>query len=232
MVVSIILLSLGLIFAGLFIYGKVTNYKVTTNILKLITSLLFVSLAVYLFIYKGYPNVGIFIIAGAFFGMIGDIALGLKRIFKEKDKLLTGLGMLFFLIGHIVYITGLSINFYDGSNFLLVLIPSILSVLVGASLLVFEKKMDLDLGSLRIPGVFYLICLSLVPFISFSYLIGQSFNSVFLIMMTIGGVFFFISDIILSKTYFSENVKRRDLILSSVTYYLAQFIIAFALFFL
>ena len=48
-----------------------------------------------------------------------------------------------------------------------------------------------------------------------------------LLVMGIGGVFFAISDLILSGTYFGEGKNRPvDIVTNHVTYYIAQFVIA------
>ena len=62
MTVSLILIGLGAISVGFFIHGKLTNYSTRTTVIKTIASSLFVALAVYLYIYKDYPSIGIFFI--------------------------------------------------------------------------------------------------------------------------------------------------------------------------
>ena len=101
--ISLVLIGLGSIFTCLFIYGKLTNYSWRTTMLKTIDSLLFLALGIYLFFYKGQPNVGIFIVLGLVFGLLGDVALAFKRIAKSKDKFFTLLGMVMFIIGHIFF---------------------------------------------------------------------------------------------------------------------------------
>ena len=110
--ISLILIGLGAIFTTLFIHGQLTNYSWRTTMFKTIDSLLFLSLGIYLFFYKGQPNIGIFIILGLTFGLLGDVALAFKRIAKDKDKFFTLLGMTFFIIGHIFDTTGLFVNYY------------------------------------------------------------------------------------------------------------------------
>ena len=52
-------------------------------------------------------------------------------------------------------------------------------------------------------------------------------------MMFIGGILFAISDLVLSGTYFGEGKERPiDFILNYITYYGAQFTIAFSIMFL
>ena len=52
-------------------------------------------------------------------------------------------------------------------------------------------------------------------------------------MLFIGGILFALSDLILCGTYFGEGKdKPFDLISNSITYYVAQYLIAFSIFFL
>ena len=232
MVVSIILIALGMISMSFFIYGKVTHYSTKTVMLKTIASLLFVALSIYLFIYKNFPNVGIFIMIGAIFGLLGDIALGFKRIFKKHDKLMTLFGFIFFAVGHIVYVIGLIVNYYVLGQYLYIIIPFVGAVLFGASIFLIEKILGLHLGKFRFVAMAYLIILISLSATALSMCILHGFKSAFLIVMLVGGILFATSDLILSKTYFSDKPKKIELILSSITYYLAQFIICFSLFFL
>ena len=61
----------------------------------------------------------------------------------------------------------------------------------------------------------------------------SGFANTGLLMMFIGGVLFAVSDLILNLTYFAEGHEQPfDLISNSVTYYAAQFIIAFSILFM
>ena len=65
-----------------------------------------------------------------------------------------------------------------------------------------------------------------------SVLILSGFKAITLIMMAAGGALFAISDLILSGTYFGVGKERPiDIVTNGVTYYLAQYVIAFSLYF-
>ena len=239
MIGCIILISLGLIMAGFFIYGKVTNYSVQTVIIKSIAAFLFVLLGIYIVVYKWprgnqFPWVGFLFILAAFFGFLGDIALGLKRVFKDKDKLFTMLGMLAFSIGHILYVAGLFTGFYVPGHPLVIIIPLVSALVVGSLAFVIEKLLKINFGKMRIVAVFYLTFLFSLSFSALSLNIFYKFNSLFLLLVLIGGITFNASDLILCKTYFrpKEYVKNGDLIATSVTYFIAQFVLMFALYFI
>ena len=232
MAVSIILIALGAIFTSIFIYGKLTNYSWRTTMFKTIDSLLFLSLGIYLFFYKGQPNVGIFIILGLTFGLLGDVALAFKRIAKDKDKFFTLLGMTFFIIGHIFYTTGLFVNYYVPGNVIHIIIPLVVAVLIALSIVFIELKLKFKLGGFKYFGIVYFTALFSVSMSCLSLNILHQFQSTFLVLMLVGAIVFASSDILLTRTYFKENCPKGFLISTSITYYLAQFLIAFTLFFL
>ena len=232
MVVSIILIALGAIFTSIFIYGKLTNYSWRTTMFKTIDSLLFLSLGIYLFFYKGQPNVGIFIILGLTFGLLGDVALAFKRIAKDKDKFFTLLGMAFFIIGHVFYTTGLFVNYYVPGNAMHIIIPLVVAVLIALSIVFIELKLKFKLGGFKYFGILYFTALFSVSMSCLSLNILHQFQSTFLVLMLVGSIIFASSDILLTRTYFKENCPKGYLISTSITYYLAQFLIAFTLFFL
>ena len=232
MVVSIILIALGAIFTSIFIYGKLTNYSWRTTMFKTIDSLLFLSLGIYLFFYKGQPNVGIFIILGLTFGLLGDVALAFKRIAKDKDKFFTLLGMTFFIIGHIFYTTGLFVNYYVPGNVIHIIIPLVAALLIALSIVFIELKLKFKLGGFKYFGIVYFTALFSVSMSCLSLNILHQFQSIFLVLMLVGSIIFASSDILLTRTYFKENCPKGYLISTSITYYLAQFLIAFTLFFL
>ena len=232
MVVSIILIALGAIFTSLFIYGKLTNYSWRTTMFKTIDSLLFLSLGIYLYFYKGQPNIGIFIILGLTFGLLGDVALAFKSIVKAKDKFFTLLGMTFFIIGHIFYTTGLFVNYYVPGNVVHIIIPLVVAILIALSIVAIELKLKFKLGGFKYFGIIYFTALFSVSMSCLSLNILHSFQNTFLILMLVGALVFASSDVLLTRTYFKENCPKGFLISTSITYYLAQFLIAFTLFFL
>lgn len=232
MIVSIILIALGAVFTTLFIHGKLTNYSWRTTMFKTIDSLLFLSLGIYLYFYKGQPSIGIFIILGLTFGLLGDVALAFKRIAKQKDKFFTLLGMVFFIIGHIFYTTGLFVNYYVPGNVLHIIIPLVAAVIIAITIVIIELKLKFKLGGFKYFGILYFTALFSVSMSCLSLNILHSFQSTFLIMMLVGALIFASSDVLLTRTYFKENCPKGFLISTSVTYYLAQFLIAFTLFLL
>lgn len=230
--ISLVLIGLGAIFTTLFIYGKLTNYSWRTTMFKTIDSLLFLALGIFLFFYKGQPKIGIFILLGLTFGLLGDVALAFKRIDKSKDKFFTLLGMVMFIIGHIFYTTGLFVNYYVPGNIVHVIVPIVVAIIIAIAIVLIELKLKFKLGGFKYFGVLYFTALFSVSMSCLSINILHSFNSTFLILMLVGAIIFASSDILLTRTYFKENCPKGFLISTSITYYVAQFLIAFTLFLL
>ena len=232
MVVSLVLIAVGLMLMSFFIYGKITHYSTVTTIIKTLTSLIFVAVVAYLFAYTSYQNIGVFMLVTLSLDVIGDVVLGVKRIFPKYNKLLTLFGLLFFGFGHLVFVIGLYINFYVPGNVIAIILPIVISLLCGASILVIEKVLKVSFKKLRLFVIFYFFFLSTLPTSSFALLAINGFNSSYLVSVFVGSVLFELSDIILCRTYFGSNPTKISLISCSIAYYFAQFLIAFSLFFL
>ena len=234
MIVSIILLSLGVIASAAFIYSKVTNYTLKTIVLKGIASLFFVALGIYLAIIKeGHFLYKLFIVLGLFFGFLGDVFLGFKYITTKTKKIWILAGMFAFAAGHIFYIIALFPEYYVFGNWIFILLPFITASLLTVIYLAVFKKVGVNFGNLLPFGLFYLFCLSMMVSTAFYMSILHKFSIVNLSIFLGGAVFFAASDTMLSGAYFRAGKRSKPyMAIYSVFYYIAQFAIAFALFFL
>ena len=230
---AIILLVLGAGSLTLFLIRKLKGYSVEGTIIKAFTSLLFISLAVYSAFNSGHHILSLFAIIALAFGLTGDIWLELKYVFREHDKILTYAGFASFLIGHVLYICGFYLEFFSDRNPLYVILPLVVGALMGGVVLLMEKPLKLNYGNMKAIVGIYGSLLFMMAFSAISLTIMTRFQNVSLVMIAVGGILFAVSDLILCGTYFGEGKdKPFDLISNAVTYYGAQFIIAFALFFL
>ena len=233
MVVVIILLSLGLIFLTLFLIEKVRRYSLKETLLKAITSLFFVSLGLYSFFAKTLSLMGVCFVLALSLGMLGDIFLDLKYVYRNDDKVYTYAGFIAFALGHVLYITGLLSQYYIQGNPLYIILPAVISVVIGTGNMFLGKFVKLDYTGMKAIVAIYCSILMMMLSTAFSMWMLHGFNNTQLLMMFIGGLLFVISDFILSGTYFGKGKERPvDIISNSVTYYFAQFIIAFSLFFI
>lgn len=235
LILCIVFMCFGGLSLVLFILEKTKKYSVKAVLIKCITSLFFVATSAVSLYYKGQHYLTLFVTLGLFVGLLGDIWLDLKYVFKEHDKEFTYAGFISFAIGHVLYLTGMYLEFFKGQNQspLYLIIPLIVGVLIGFANLFLAKPMKLNYGDLKVIVVIYGSLLFSFSACTLSLCIMTAFQNVTLIMMFVGALLFAISDLILSGTYFGEGKERPiDIATNSVTYYMAQFIIAFAMFFL
>jgi len=150
-------------------------------------------------------SVVLLILVGLFFGLVGDLLLlNSNKFFK--------LGLSAFLVNHILY----SIFFYNyvyGINFRAVVLVLIVLLFYGYYLLTKIKK------SLKIPVFLYLITISTMVILTFSTK-GLS------VFVSIGSIFFALSDGILSYNKFVKEFKLAELLILS-TYFTAQLLIGY-----
>ncbi len=235
-IATIICMVLGAISLALFLIEKCRKYSVKELILKATTSLLFIGTALFSNFHGGSKPLGVFIIFGLACGMLGDIWLDLKYVFKEKDKIFTYAGFISFAIGHLVYIAGYIYQYLrdlSGANVLFIILPIVLGLAIGAVPLLLHKLLKVDFKDMKIITYIYSAILFMMTLFTLSLCIKTGFKEVTPIMLFAGGLLFTVSDLILSGTYFGVNHEKPfDIISNGVTYYLAQYLIAFSLFFL
>ena len=234
MVVSIILLSLGVIASSVFIVSKVTNYSLKTIILKTIASLFFVALAIYLFIVtEGTFLFKLFLLLGLIFGMLGDVLLGFKYITTKTKNIWILSGMFAFAFGHISYILALFFGYYIPGNVLFAILPFVTAIVLSSIYMVVSRRVGINFGKMLPFGLFYLACLMSMLSSSLYMAILNHFAIVPSVMFFVGAVFFATSDCMLTGAYFKKGQRPKAyLAIYSVCYYIAQFVIAFSLFFI
>lgn len=229
----IILICTGAVLLFFFLKEKVKAYSVKAVMFKAAASICFVGVAAVSLFAKGYHALSICVALGLFFGVLGDIWLDFKYVFKEHDKIFTYAGFISFALGHACYISGMYLEFFNGQSPLYIVLPLVGGLLISISNLFIAKPMKLDYSGYKVISIIYGFFLFSMTLSSLSLSIMMGFNNVTLIMMFAGGLLFTISDLILSGTYFGKGKERPvDIITNSVTYYLAQFVIALALFFI
>ena len=228
-----ILICAGAVLLFFFLREKVKAYSVKAVMFKATASICFVGVAAVSLFAKGYHALSIFVTLGLFFGVLGDIWLDFKYVFKEHDRIFTYAGFIMFALGHACYISGMYLEFFNGQSPLYIVLPLVGGLLISVCNLFIAKPMKLDYSGYKVISIIYGFFLFSMTLSSLSLSIMMGFNNVTLIMMFAGGLLFTISDLILSGTYFGKGKERPvDIITNSVTYYLAQFVIAFAIFFI
>lgn len=229
----IIFLVVGALFLILFLLEKCRRYSIKETIIKGLTSLTFVGLGIHNFAYLSFHPLGLLVLIGLICGLFGDIFLELKYSHKVHSRFYTYAGFVSFAIGHIFYITGMMLYLYQSYEWYSFVIPFTIGIMGGIALLLVEKPLKLNYGEYKIITVIYTVFLLSMVGTSGYLAISNLFQITTYNMLFIAGVLFAISDLILSGTYFGIGKERPiDLISNSVTYYAAQFLIAFSLFFI
>ena len=236
MVASIILIAMGILCGFFFERNKLKNKTAYMIIFKMLTSSLFVLLGIYSWFCSNNKLLGLFVLPALVFGLLGDTFLALKKHFREHYNTFLYFGFIAFGFGHLMYLISLVLTFYDDSkiiNILYIIIPIVVSFLIALVFILLEKKLKLSFGSFK-PSVFaYMGLLLSFVFVSMSLLIMTKFQNTTLILISVGSILFAISDAILSYTYFGKNHNRPiDHITNALTYFSAQYVIAFSLFFI
>ena len=230
MLICIILIVLGAAALVFYLLEKCKRYSLKGVLIKTVVSLLFVATAIAASIQNHGHILNDFIIAGLIMGLLGDIFLDLKYVYPKDDKPYTYAGFIVFGIGHILFITGMLLQFLGNNSFVYFLIPLGGALVFALVNLFTEKLMKLEFKDYKIIVCIYAFILALNPFTSLMLCILNGFASTALILLLVGGVLFAVSDLVLSKTYFGEgHEKPLDFILNYITYYGAQFVIAFSL---
>ena len=233
MVVCIVLLVLGAICLTLFFVEKVRKYSIKATLIKATTSFFFIALAAYSFYIRSEEAFGVYVICGLAMGLLGDIWLDFKYVFKEHDRIFTYAGFICFAIGHVFYILGIAMTLAYPNLWYAYLAPIVFGLACGALVLLLEKPLKYKYGEFKticfIYGTLLFTTLGTTLFLT----IYHGFQVVTYNMLFAGAVLFAISDLILCGTYFGENRERPfDIISNGITYYAAQYLIAFSLFFL
>lgn len=226
-------MSLGAIALVFYLIEKCKSYSVKSVLIKSVVSLLFIGTAIAATFQNQGHILNAFIIVGLIMGLLGDIFLDFKYVYPKDSKLYTYAGFIVFAIGHILAIIGMLLEFYSKGNMLFFLIPvggAIIFVIIN---LLTEKPLKHDFKDYRLIVCIYAFILAMNPLTTLMLCIYTSWSVTTLVMLFIGGVLFAISDLVLSGTYFGEgHEKPIDFILNYLTYYGAQFLIAFSLLFL
>ena len=215
-----------------YLLEKVKRYSLRGVLIKTVVSSFFLSLAIFCSYVNDGHAINTFITFGLILGLLGDIWLDLKYVYPKDDKPYTYAGFICFGVGHIMFVIGMFLQYARGANFLYILIPILAAIVAGIINLLLEKPMKLKFGDMKWTVFVYSILLFSTPLSALSLAIMTGWTSTTLIMLFVGGILFVLSDLILSGTYFGEGKERPvDIIGNYLTYYGAQFVIAFSLFF-
>lgn len=171
------------------------------------------------------PLSGWLIFLGLFFGFAGDVVLALRYLYPKKHDLCFALGMLLFGLGHLCYIPAL----------LLIDAPAWLPALPVCAVLLLLVKLytawrGVKAGKLLLPGTVYLAITCYMG--SLAAVVAVRGFSAATLLFAVGGILFPVSDSLLTVHSFGRERRFMQSVLLHITYYLAQCLIAAAIFYL
>lgn len=218
-----ILMFVGIILQAIFITVEHQKKYVLADILKGAAAACFVIIGVTGYLTKTNDSFGLKLMIGLIFGMVGDILLNLRFVVSEdKGQKVFLLGIVSFLIGHILYLAAL----IPLTNHTLACV--VIGGFLAACLLIYIfKTMDVK-PAFKIFGVFYLGAVIIMTVIAID--VAFTIQNIRSIEYAIGAVLFMVSDIVLIFNTFSGKTKFSMRIANLSLYYVGQMLIAYCLF--
>ena len=246
MVVSILIAAiLAVVFMAVRVTLATKNSQggALATLLKALASVGFIAVAVTAVFMGGIDGKGImiksaiFIVAGLVMGLIGDIVLDLKVVYRkspEESVYLTG-GMVSFEIGHILYFVGILL--YFGSEIISwpVIGICVAVAAVGAFAMVFggEKLLKFNFGNFTVHSICYAFLLLFMGALGVAaWVLGVEENP-HIPVFAFGMILFLLSDVVLTQMYFGGKPNDKALcIINHALYYAAQICIASFVFYM
>ncbi len=226
-----IVLAICLAVTVFFTIRRTVKVNYTDLAVKVATSSLFVATGVAAVTSNPEVNLtyALMVILGGVFGILGDVFIELKWIQKENSDTFLSFGFVTFMIQHVLLVAAVFVRYPMTWVNALVSFTAPVAVLLFSSLAVKITKMDM--------GKFKVIANSYGALASMTFSVGfMTMNTYGMelsqILFFVGGVLFFVSDLVLSQIFFTEKgCTRLFVVLNHITYYGAQILIASSLFF-
>lgn len=203
-------------FVSLTLLIRVTflNHKKYRFLLKILTCSHFLGLGIVSVLIKDVPLLDYLILIGLIFSFIGDVFLGLK----DKIKIGFILGVSSFSIAQLYYLLYFQMNYFN-------VIPFILSLIF---MFIFWRYIKRN-TKIEFPSKAYFLFIYI--FLLSSTLFSSIFNLVYYhnelnLILMIGCILFFISDITLFHVYFLKEKVSILKIIYLLFYHIAQLLIA------
>ena len=220
-----IVLAVGVVVSLIFCYQRRLGFSVKNLLFKSVSSLCYLLTAVFALIENSSAyTYGSLIIMGGALGLVGDILLDLKGIYKREEKIYLKGGFIFFLIGHIFYICALVYSLKI--KWWIVLASAVISAIIGIATVAMANIMKVHYGAYRKIVAIYVAFLAMTMLTSVCAAVISSFQKGY-VLMAIGSVLFLLSDAVLSNTFFGRGKdKPRHLFINHFLYYAGQYLIA------
>lgn len=219
-----LLIILCLAIMSIFIYFEKKEKFVLAVILKGLASLMFVLLGYWCSKATGNTQFNSLVRIGLILGLIADVLLNLRFVFKTKGKIVFLVGILVFLSGHILYLCALVPTVKN------VFIPLIIGIVLTAVIIKWIFTQIEAAKAFKIFGIFYIGAIVIMNCFAIANLIQDPSNQRYIIFV-IGAISFLISDIVLILNTFGKTTKFSLRIVNLSLYYIGQLLIAFSMLF-
>ena len=219
------LLIVGILATAVFLVLRVKRGGIAALYAKAVASLCFIATAIAatnenrLFL-----DFGSFMTFGLVFGLLGDVWLDLKWIYlQDKDSYLYS-GFIFFLLGHVCFVTAVfKVGPYTPSSLIVAFAAALVIAFVA---ILVEKPLKMHYGKFKWIVFLYSFMLALTMTMAMTLAVITGFDKMWTVM-SVGGLLFLLSDLVLSGMYFGEGKNTSfNIVLNHTLYYAAQFIMA------
>ncbi|MGN0520418.1 MAG: lysoplasmalogenase family protein [Candidatus Fimenecus sp.] len=219
------LLIVGILATAVFLVLRVKRGGIAALYAKAVASLCFIATAIAatnenrLFL-----DFGSWMTFGLVFGLLGDVWLDLKWIYlQDKDSYLYS-GFIFFLLGHVCFVTAVfKVGPYTTSSLIVAFAAALVIAFVA---ILMEKPLKMHYGKFKWIVFLYSFMLALTMTMAMTLAVITGFEKMWTVM-SVGGLLFLLSDLVLSGMYFGEGKNTSfNIILNHTLYYAAQFIMA------
>lgn len=219
------LLVIGILATAVFLVLRVKRGGIAALYAKAVASLCFIATAVAATNEnRSFLGFGSWMTIGLVCGLLGDVWLDLKWIYlQDKDSYLYS-GFIFFLLGHICFITAV----FGASPYtpLSAVIAVAAALVIAVVAILLEKPLKMHYGKFKWIVFLYSLTLSMTMTMAMVTAVLTHFEPMWCVM-SVGGLLFLLSDLVLSGMYFGEGKNTKfNVILNHTLYYAAQFIMA------
>lgn len=221
-ILALILFAICSCFLTLFLRAFYHKKFKRALILKGLASVCFVALGAYSLFTSDMATYKIIIFIGLCWGIIGDEIIALCQIFPKYDTHNFLGGGACFIIGHVLYM--IAMLMIDKINIIPVIFTFSLAIILS---MIYGNKKQYFVGKMKHSLVLYIGVEILATAVAASVFINR--GTIGSALFVLGGALFTISDNLLFAFKFGNRPRYRQNVWLHITYYLAQFVIAFSI---